>query len=91
MRARLPGEREQLLEQLWEAEQRTKLQGTTPRVRLPIGKNRLEIRTLQQQLTDTEIILEYVITEPQSYCLVIGRRSVEIGSASFPKGDRTPG
>ena len=91
MRARVPGEREQLLEQLWEAEQRTKVQGTAQRVRLPIGKNRLEIKTLQQQLTDTEIILEYVVTEPQSYCLVIGRRSVESGSASFQKGDRPSG
>jgi hypothetical protein len=44
MSARMPAERQRLLDQLWEAEQRTKLQGSDQRVRLPIGKNRLDIR-----------------------------------------------
>lgn len=73
MRAQAPSERRRLLDQLWEAEQRSKVGGTEPRVNLLIGGNRAGAKALQQSLARNELVLEYVLTEPQSYCLVIGR------------------
>jgi CHAT domain-containing protein/tetratricopeptide (TPR) repeat protein len=78
MRARSPSERKGLLDQLWEAEQRTKLSAAGPRINLPIGTDRVPLKTLQRQLAGTEVILEYVLTEPHSYCLLIGRGQVRL-------------
>jgi len=73
MRAQAPSERRRLLDQLWEAEQRSRMQNDGNRVRLLIGGNRAGARALQRTLARNELVLEYVLTEPQSYCLVISR------------------
>lgn len=73
MRAQAPSERRQLLDQLWEAEQRSKVGGREPRITLLIGAKRAGAKALQQSLARNELVLEYILTEPQSYCLVIGR------------------
>ena len=78
MRARAPGERQQLLDQLWEAEQLSRLQGPGPRVALPVGGRRTSAKALQQALANDQLLLEYVLTEPQSYCLVISRTRIRI-------------
>ena len=78
MRSQAPRERRQLLDQLWEAEQRSKAQGPERRVSLLVGGQRANAKALQQTLADDELVLEYVLTEPQSYCLVIGRSRIRI-------------
>jgi CHAT domain-containing protein len=67
-----------LLDQLWEAEQRSRARGAVPPVALLIGGQRASARTLQQALARNELVLEYVLTEPHSYCLVIGRDRITI-------------
>ena len=78
MRARAPAERRQLLDQLWEAEQLSRVQSPGPRVALLVGAQRASAKVLQQGLANDELLLEYVLTEPQSYCLVIGRSRIRI-------------
>jgi tetratricopeptide (TPR) repeat protein len=78
MRARAPAERRQLLDQLWEAEQLSRVQSPGPRIALLVGAQRASAKLLQQGLTNDELLLEYVLTEPQSYCLVIGRSRIRI-------------
>lgn len=80
MRARGASERQALLDQLWETEQRTSLQGSAPRINLLVGRNRVRIKALQQSLADAEVILEYVLAEPRSYCLVISRGRIRLVS-----------
>ena len=78
MRAQSPTERQQLLEQLWEAEQRARVRGpSTPVTRVTAG-NPVPIRTLQQHLAAGEVILQYVLTEPHSYCLFISRNQLRL-------------
>lgn len=78
MRSRAASERKELLDQLWQAEQRMKLQGGEARVKLLVGKNRVGVRSVQRHLAANEVILEYVLTEPRSYCLVIGRGRLKL-------------
>jgi CHAT domain-containing protein len=78
MRAQAPAERRQLLDRLWEAEQRIRMQGGESRVALLAGGQRASVKTLQQTLTRNELLLEYVLTEPQSYCLVINRGRIRL-------------
>lgn len=78
MRAQSQSERQQLLEQLWEAEQRARARGPgAPVTRLTAGSP-VPVRTLQQHLAPVEIILQYVLTEPHSYCLLIGRNQLRL-------------
>src|SRR5581483_2054283 len=78
MRAQAPRERRQLLDQLWEAEQRSSTQNAASRGALLVGGQRASVKALQQILANDELVLEYVLTEPQSYCLVIGRGRIRI-------------
>ena len=48
MRAQAPAERRQLLDQLWEAEQRSRAQGAGPPVALLVGGQRASAKALQQ-------------------------------------------
>ena len=75
MRARSPGERQQLLDELWEAEQLFTSYGP---VRLLVHGQRAGVKTLQRGIGSDELLLEYVLIEPQSYCLVIGRNQIRI-------------
>ena len=78
MRAQSPSERRQLLDQLWEAEQRSKLRGAEPGASLVVGGNRATARTLQRTLARNELVLEYVLSDPESYCLVISRSGIRL-------------
>jgi hypothetical protein len=78
MRAQSPAERRQLLDQLWEAEQRSKLRGAEPGTSLLVGGNRATARTLQRTLARNELVLEYVLSDPESYCLVISRSGIRL-------------
>jgi CHAT domain-containing protein len=75
MRARSPAERQQLLDELWEAEQLFTARGPAP---LLVHGQRTGVKTLQRGLGPDELLLEYVLTEPQSYCLVVGRNRIRI-------------
>ena len=77
MRSQAPRERRRLLDQLWEAEQQSSTQGAE-RAALLVGGQRASVKTLQQRLANDELVLEYVLSEPQSYCLVIGRSGISI-------------
>lgn len=78
MRAQSVSERKQLLDQLWDAEQRTKIHSAEARVTTRAHKMRVPLKALQRQLVATEVIVEYVLTEPSSYCLVIGRERTRL-------------
>jgi CHAT domain-containing protein/tetratricopeptide (TPR) repeat protein len=78
MRAQAPAERRQLLDHLWEAEQRSRARAAAPPIALLVGGQRASVRTLQQALARNELVLEYVLTEPHSYCLVISRGRITI-------------
>lgn len=78
MRAQAPAERQRLLDQLWEAEQRYSNSTARPRAALSVGGQRASVKVLQQTLASDELVLEYVLSEPQSYCLVIGRSRIRI-------------
>ena len=78
MRAQSPAERRQLLDQLWEAEQLSRAQSAGPRVALLVGGQRASAKVLQRALAGDELLLEYVLTEPQSYCLAISRSGIRI-------------
>jgi CHAT domain-containing protein len=86
MRARAPAERRQLLDQLWEAEQLSRVQSPGQGVPLLVGGQRASAKALQQTLANGELLLEYVLSEPQSYCLVIGRGRFRI--AKLPSRTR---
>lgn len=85
MRARAPGERKQLLEKLWDAEQQARLQPNEPRLNLLVGKNRVGVRAVQRSLAPNEVILEYILGEPTSYCLAISRGRLKL----FPLPSKT--
>ncbi len=78
MRARAASERQLLLDQLWDAEQRTGLHGTERRINLLVGRDRVRLKALQLSLADSEVILEYVLSEPHSYCLAISRERITL-------------
>ena len=78
MRTQSPSERRQLLDQLWEAEQRSKLRGAEPGASLVVGGNRATARTLQRTLARNELVLEYLLSDPESYCLVISRSGIRL-------------
>ena len=70
---------------------RTTIKGAEPGTarRPPVGGQRTSAKALQQALANDELLLEYVLTEPQSYCLVIGRTRIRI--AKLPsKGQIEP-
>ena len=78
MRSQAPRERQLLLEQLWDAEQRSVTESAQRSVSLLVGGQRASVRALQHVLANDELMLEYVLSEPQSYCLVIGRNRIRI-------------
>jgi len=68
-----PSERARLLDAIFEAEQ-----VLTPDDSSPIREEPVPLRTLQHDLGPGEVVLEYVLSEPQSYCLVITSRQVSL-------------
>lgn len=78
MRARSASQRKETLDQLWDAEQRMTLQNARSRSGLPIAPARAGLRAIQRTLKPNEVILEYVVTEPRSYCLVISANGAKL-------------
>jgi CHAT domain-containing protein len=69
-------ERKRLLADLFEAEQ--KLNMAPDRVDRPgvdLRASPVSFATLQRSLRDDEVLLEYVLAEPTSFCLAVDRRS----------------
>ncbi len=77
LRSNDPGERGQLLEQLFETERRRALalSGHPNRynVRRPVT-----LRNVQQSLQPDELMLEYVLADPASYCIALTRESARL-------------
>jgi CHAT domain-containing protein len=78
MRARVPAERRQILDELWDAEQRVTLKPVGARINPLVAKSRIGLTAIERNLGATEAILEYVLTEPHSYCLAITRAGLKL-------------
>jgi CHAT domain-containing protein len=63
-----PAERARIMDAIFQAEQ-----DLTPDHEPPVRGEPVPLRALQRDLGPDEVLLEYVLTEPQSYCLVITR------------------
>ena len=75
MQANSANEREQLLDKLVEYERRLGLawtKGDTANMRLPVQPAPLKI--VQNDLKQDEVLLEYVLDDPNSYCVLISRK-----------------
>ena len=78
LRASSPEERRGVLSQLRDTEQSIGGSGSgSPRSSPKVGE-RMELPDLQRRLADGETLLAYVLTEPNSFCLVIDRHSAHI-------------
>jgi len=79
LQANARNEREQLLDQLVEYERRLGLawtKGDAPNQHLPIEP--ASLKAVQQSLKPGEVLLEYVLDDPSSYCVSISRFSAYI-------------
>src|SRR5579859_2513869 len=79
LQANARNEREQLLDQLVEYERRLGLawtKGDAPNQHLPIEP--ASLKAVQQSLKPDEVLLEYVLDDPSSYCVSISRFSAYI-------------
>ena len=103
IKADAPAERKQILDALWDAEQHLTLERTSSRGGPGFLRNRESLQAVEQQLHPSELLVEYVLGEPESYALTISRaggklvalpskRSVEAAAARFARAlkDRTP-
>lgn len=71
-----PGARQALLEQIANAEH--ELSGSGQFEQRPFRAARLALADVQRTLRSDEVILEYVVAEPTSYCLAITRSTVTL-------------
>lgn len=69
-----PRQRTALLDEIFEVEQELKLEGAV----VMGGGVPVELHELQDVLGEDELVLEYVLSEPASYCLVIDRDDVGV-------------
>ena len=77
MRAQVASERRKLLDELWQAEQ-TSVQRLDNRTSNPAPTTRIPVQRLQAALKPNEALIEYVLTEPRSYCLTITRTAARL-------------
>jgi len=76
MRATSRDERKLLLEKLFEAEQEL-YAAKVPRIQRALGQGEpIQLAVLQLNLRQDELILEYALGEPRSYCLVIDKKEI---------------
>ena len=68
-----PSERAKIMDAIFEAEQELVPDGGPP-----VRANPVPLRVLQHDLGAKEVVLEYVLSEPQSYCLAITRHQVSL-------------
>jgi CHAT domain-containing protein len=85
IRAHRRQERRALLEDLFETEQKWALAATgsakSYAVRRPVALSKM-----QQSLLPRELLLEYVLSDPDSYCLAITRASAQVVSLEASRG-----
>ena len=83
-------EREQLLDKLVEYERRLGLawtKGDEMNTRLPTQPTPL--KTVQDDLQPAEVLLEYVLDDPNSYCISITRQSALVRLLPTGRQERT--
>ena len=80
LREMRPKQREELLEQLFETEQVfTPVEGPKKGFRAALRRgNAVSLLDLQHQIHADEVVLEYVLDEPRSFCLRITRDAAEV-------------
>ena len=82
MRARTAAERQRLLDDLFEVEQRVAVTLNSGIGRTTGRRSGAPVRrgsaTVQRTLAPTEVLLEFVLLEPRSYCLVITTHGVQL-------------
>src|SRR5207248_616590 len=78
MRARVPAERREILDELWEAEQRVTLKPVGAFISPLVAKSRVGVTAIERSLGADEAIFEYVLTEPNSYCLAITHAGLKL-------------
>lgn len=78
MRARAVTARRELLERLWQVEQGTFIRERHQPERLSATRARVSLRQVQRALREDEVLLEYVLADAASYCLVITAQSVTL-------------
>jgi CHAT domain-containing protein/tetratricopeptide (TPR) repeat protein len=72
-------ERKRLLADLFEAEQRLNLTATgADRHGVDLRASPVPLATLQRSLPNDEVLLEYVLGEPRSFCLAVDSRSAAL-------------
>jgi len=80
-------QRAALLDQLVEYERRLGLMRTGQETDTPEWFERpAPLKNIQSRLRADEVILEYVLSEPQSYCLWISRNAAGLGKLSASRG-----
>jgi CHAT domain-containing protein len=72
-----PEERARIMDAIFQTEQELASDGAPP-----VRKKPVSLRTVQYDLGPEEVVLEYVLSEPQSYCLVITRHEVTLSKLS---------
>jgi CHAT domain-containing protein len=86
LRATDTSRRAQLVGELQTAEERVDLTTLSQgRVRFSIHGKPVDLPSLQRQLADDEVLLEYVMDDPDSYCLAVTRAGIKhyrLGSRS---------
>jgi CHAT domain-containing protein len=94
IKASSPAERKQILDALWEAEQHLTLERTSSRAAPRWMRNGESLQSVQQQLRPSDVLVEYVLGEPESYALTItdaagnlvmlpSKRSIEASASRF--------
>ncbi len=78
MRAQNGTERRSILDALWEAEDVVRPTRVSVRPATRARLEQVELAAVQQQLAPSETLLEYVLSEPRSYCLVITRTGIDV-------------
>jgi len=87
MQAEDRDERKKLLEELFQAEQAlVPLTEKHNRNRIMLSARPVEPGVLQRTLSDNELLLEYVLADPVSYCLVISKDKARV--AKLPRRTR---
>jgi CHAT domain-containing protein len=81
MRARTATERQRLLDELLEVEQRVTVMlngGTGARTAAVPRTTDVRVAAVQRTLAPTEVLVEFVLLEPRSYCLAITTHGVQL-------------
>src|SRR5882672_1334574 len=81
MRAQTATERQRLLDELLEVEQRVTVMlngGTGGRTAAVPRTTDVRVAAVQRTLAPTEVLVEFVLLEPRSYCLVITTHGVQL-------------